>query len=172
MIHDRLVCGINKDCIQKRLLTEGDKLTLTKAISLAQSYETAVQDAISLLPKDVASQLVHRVQLPAQAYNGSKICYRCARTEHLPSACCFKKERCHACNKIGHIKRACKATSTSGRAPVKTVQLVTQNTNVSEYLLFTVTTSNIAPIMIAVKINDKEIHTELDTWTCKNPMPG
>ena len=37
MICDRLVCGINEDCIQKRLLTEGDKLTLTKAISLAQS---------------------------------------------------------------------------------------------------------------------------------------
>ena len=47
---------------------------------------------------------------------------------------------------------------------MKTVQLVTQNTpNVtteSEYPLFTVTTSNIAPIMITV---DKEIHMELDT---------
>ena len=166
MIRDRLVCGINEDSIQKRLLTEGDKLTLTKAISLAQSYETAVQDAASLLPKDVASQPVHRVQLSAQAYNRSKICYRCARTGHSPSACRFKKEHCHACNKIGHIKQACKATSTSGKAPVKAVQLVTQITNgaaESEYPLFTVKTSNVAPIMISVEINGKEIHMELDT---------
>ena len=41
MIRDRLVCGVNDDSIQKRLLTEGDKLSLTKAISIAQSHETA-----------------------------------------------------------------------------------------------------------------------------------
>ena len=41
MICDRLVCGINEDSIQKCLLTEGDTLTLVKAISIAQSYETA-----------------------------------------------------------------------------------------------------------------------------------
>ena len=46
MIRDRLVCGINEDSIQKRLLTEGDKLTLAKAISIAQSYETAEKDEI------------------------------------------------------------------------------------------------------------------------------
>ena len=45
MIRDRVVCGINEDAIQKRLLAEGDTLTLTKALSLAQAYETAVKDA-------------------------------------------------------------------------------------------------------------------------------
>ena len=41
MICDRLVCGVNDNSIQKRLLTEGDKLSLTKAISITQSYKTA-----------------------------------------------------------------------------------------------------------------------------------
>ena len=36
MIRDKLICGINEDSIQKRLLTEGDKLTLDKAIRIAQ----------------------------------------------------------------------------------------------------------------------------------------
>ena len=38
MIRGRVVCGVNDDAIQKRLLAEGDKLTLTKALTLAQSY--------------------------------------------------------------------------------------------------------------------------------------
>ena len=50
MIRDRLVCGINDDAIQKRLLAEGDKLSFAKAVSLAQSYESAVRDATVLLP--------------------------------------------------------------------------------------------------------------------------
>ena len=54
MIRDRLVCGVNDDSIQKRLLTE-DKLSLTKAISIAQSYKTAEKDATELLPQDANS---------------------------------------------------------------------------------------------------------------------
>ena len=44
MIRDRVVCRINEDAIQKKLLAEGDTITLTKALSLAQAYETAVKD--------------------------------------------------------------------------------------------------------------------------------
>ena len=33
MIRNRLVCGVNDDAIQKRLLAEGDKLTFAKAVS-------------------------------------------------------------------------------------------------------------------------------------------
>ena len=40
MIHDRLVCGINKDSIQKHLLTEAEKLMLDKVITIVQSYKT------------------------------------------------------------------------------------------------------------------------------------
>ena len=49
MICDRLVCGNNDDSIQKCLLMEGDKLSLTKATLIAHSYETAEKDATELL---------------------------------------------------------------------------------------------------------------------------
>ena len=65
--HDRVVCGINEDAIQKRLFVEGDTLTLTKALSLAQAYETAVKDATTSLPSDASPQQIHRVQSAAQA---------------------------------------------------------------------------------------------------------
>ena len=92
MICDRLVCGVNDDSIQKRLLTEGDKLSLTKAISIAQSYEMAEKHATELLPQDADSQPVYRVQ-PAPATGAPrKKCYRCAKAGYWPSACRFKKE--------------------------------------------------------------------------------
>ena len=71
MISDRLVCGVNDDSIQKRLLTEGDKLSLTKAISIAQSYKMAEKDATELLPQDANSQPVYRAQ-PAPATGAPK----------------------------------------------------------------------------------------------------
>ena len=109
MIRDRSVCGVNDDSIQKHLLTEGDKLLLTKAILIAQSHETAEKDATKLLPQDANSQPIYRVQ-PAPATGAPrKKCYRCAKVGHWQSACRFKKERCHNCNKVGHIKRACTA---------------------------------------------------------------
>ena len=42
MLRDRLVCGINDDSLQKRLLAEPD-LTYSLAVDLAQRNETASQ---------------------------------------------------------------------------------------------------------------------------------
>ena len=43
MLRDRLVCGINDDQMQKRLLSE-PKLTLEKATAIAQSMESAAKN--------------------------------------------------------------------------------------------------------------------------------
>ena len=43
-LRDRLVCGLRHEATQKRLLTE-PKLTLTKAIEIAQSLEAAEQNS-------------------------------------------------------------------------------------------------------------------------------
>ena len=144
---------------------------LTKAISIAQSYKIAEKNATELLPQDANSQPVYRVQPAPVTGAPSKRCNRCGKAGHWLSACCFKKERCgHNCNKVGHIKRAC--TAPSKGIPVRNVQLVsesdTTNTNFStvvghEYHLFTVTASQTPPIVIPVKINDKQIQMELDT---------
>ncbi len=44
MLRDRLVCGINEDSIQKRLLAEPN-LTYKKAVELARGLETADRNA-------------------------------------------------------------------------------------------------------------------------------
>ena len=50
MIRDRLVCVINDDGIQRRLLAE-KHLTYKKAVELEQSLETAVQNMKDLKTK-------------------------------------------------------------------------------------------------------------------------
>ena len=81
MLCDRLVCGINDSNFQKRLLSEGDKLTLADALAIAQALESAVQDSevlatspqvqpatVAFLKKhtDVTGQIDHcRTQIPS-----------------------------------------------------------------------------------------------------------
>ena len=47
MLRDRLVCGINNDRIQKRLLAEKE-LTFAKALELATAMELAEKSAVDI----------------------------------------------------------------------------------------------------------------------------
>ena len=52
MLRDRLVCGINHDCIQRRLLSEVT-LTFDTALQLAQAIKSADKDVQDLKPLKV-----------------------------------------------------------------------------------------------------------------------
>ena len=82
MLRDRLVCGINKPKIQKRLLAE-PKLTLTSAFDLAQALETASKDLLDIQLSQaqplVGDVFIHQVQDKKQGAT----CYRCGG--HHPS---------------------------------------------------------------------------------------
>ena len=54
MLRDRIVCGINDDTIQKRLLAEA-KLTYTKALDLAQGLEAAARNVKEISCKETAT---------------------------------------------------------------------------------------------------------------------
>ena len=62
MLRDRIVCRINDDVIQRRLLSEKD-LTYKKALEIAQGMESAAQDVKELRPTEVVltSLPVHHV---------------------------------------------------------------------------------------------------------------
>lgn len=45
MLHDRLVCGIQNERIQQRLLREGGSLTLKKAIDNELAKESVFENA-------------------------------------------------------------------------------------------------------------------------------
>ena len=45
MLRDRLVCGINHDRTQQRLLSEGGNLSLQKAMDISLSLESVIKQA-------------------------------------------------------------------------------------------------------------------------------
>lgn len=113
-LRDRIVCGINEDRIQRRLLSEAD-LTFEKALSIAVASETANKNAQEIQSQGATAKCFKMDKKPQEAYahrEPTKECYRCKGTQHEAADCKFKQEKCHACGKIGHIARACRSRST------------------------------------------------------------
>ena len=55
MLRDRIVCGINDDAIQRRLLTEPG-LTYKKSLEIAQNLEATSQNMRELHPTTTSSK--------------------------------------------------------------------------------------------------------------------
>ena len=163
MIRDRLVCGINDKQIQKHPLSEGDTLTLTKAMTLAQAIETATKDTQLMQPQSAPIQTIKGDPLQ-RGYSGQKKpCYHCATPGHSPADCRFRTAKCHNCNKVGHLKKTC----TAGRT-AKDVRKVSQDSpplsdsENSEYTLFTLNSSTTKPIQVNVLIDKQQLLMEMD----------
>lgn len=85
MIRDRLVCGINNERIQRRLLSEPD-LTYEKALKLAKTAESADKDTLKLKQQD-CGQDMDPPKPPVVLYNNKRrkpACHRCG-ANHSPA---------------------------------------------------------------------------------------
>ena len=117
MLRNCLVCSIQDDQIQKRLLAEL-KLTFPRAMELAQSLEAAAknvrelhssQQAVALSPKEI-----HQVAPPQQhSQKGDLSRYRYGKKGHTAAKCRFKNATCHLCGKVGHLKAVCRSGEAS-----------------------------------------------------------
>ena len=119
MRRDRLVCGINDQKLQRRLLAE-PTLTYEKAFALAQALETADKSAKEL---EKASG-VHFMQphsrpkgTPAEPQRQGQACYRCGGTNHSSATCRFKDSDCLHCGKKGHIAKVCRSRGNNSTRP-------------------------------------------------------
>ena len=142
MLRDRLVCGINDDRIQRRLLSESS-LKFERAWEIAQAMELAAKNAKDIqqhaseaMPAGPPQQQAHKVsstrpkarsQSKPQTHNQphgkpstSSRCYRCGRTDHTPQNCRARLYNCNNCGKQGHLAKVCKSgKSTQNPSPHK-----------------------------------------------------
>ena len=87
---------------------------LTSMLKLSRGKESNPVDLLSkskpskkLKPKKEVKHSQKRGSPPSKE-PGDQSCYRCLGN-HDHKSCAFLKEKCHRCNKTGHIARACKS---------------------------------------------------------------
>ena len=81
-LRDRLVCGLRNEGIHRRLLAEA-KLTLARALEIAQGMEAAERNAQSLKGSEAAVHKMNTSEEPATQRPPTRApCYRCGRATH------------------------------------------------------------------------------------------
>ena len=123
-IRDKLVCGLNDQKIQQKLLAVRN-LTLQSAMDTAVAMESAAKNARDLYGgvRGVKNEVgvysggnsgggVNR--LDKRSYKGygnvsvsKKECFRCGGIKHDSDHCTFKSRECFGCKKVGHGKQLC-----------------------------------------------------------------
>ena len=167
MLRDRLVCGINDNGTQRRLLAEPN-LTFKKALELALALESAERDAgdlTSKLPQNPVASVNVVVKKGSQNFKGS--CYRCGG-KHSQETCKFKQADCFNCGKTGHIAKACKKKEAGERnaesiavKPYKVKANVVSTEEIGIFVIEPPKKSN--PITARVRLGGKALEMEVDT---------
>ena len=175
MLRDRLVCGVNEESIQKRLLSISD-LTYDTAVKKALAMEAAMQNAKEMQASkkeevNSGDEQVHTVQRRhLRLHSPQRECHHCGNTNHTPDRYRFKDARCFACGKICHIGHVCR--SKRGRT-VQTVrdQVVGKECSgeAMEYHLHAVSAQSSDPITVEVSINGKKLG--IDTGAAVSLVP-
>ena len=177
MLRDRLVCGINDEHIQHRLLAK-DKLTYKKALEVAQGLETAAKNAQKLQGSSTSTAAtphgdVHRLHSkPFSSKQSLPACFQCGKSNHAPAKCQFKDAKCHNCGKTGHLRCVCRAP----KKPIartlceqhRDVRLVEEprTENPEEYTLFRLhssSTEHHKPYNATVEVEGQQLSMEIDT---------
>ncbi|XP_064479228.1 uncharacterized protein LOC135392449 [Ornithodoros turicata] len=124
------IVGLRDQRIRARLVQETD-LDINKALNISESCLRAEQESRQLDGKTSASSTLSTVsKVRSGGDRPQERCFRCGNTNHSEASSRFNKERCRACNRMGHIERMCPtkkrqtARTVSSRRSVKTIKSV------------------------------------------------
>ena len=182
MLRDRLVCGVNNEKIQQRLLAEKD-LTFAKAMELASAIESAEQGSRAISNGQAVQGSVnyqantrqqqqpwkrnsHRArpeseqrEHPGGHKNNPKlVCWRCG-DDHKAPECRFKESKCRNCKKTGHLAKMCRKGGQKKQA-----HYLDLDENEDSYSLYSVRSKALEDaMMISLTLNGVPVSMELDT---------
>ena len=187
MLRDRLVCGINHQGIQRKLLSADGELTYDSALKLALTVEASERDSKHLGAGENSNKDVHLTVSGAtpRPKGGNKItCYRCGGP-HLAPQCKHLESVCHFCKKKGHLATVCRSKAShassdkpppalppstrdhgSKKKPSKHTNQVNElypSDSEHEYDMHALTDKRSAPYMLDIELNNIPVQMELDT---------
>ena len=194
-LRDRLVSGIR----DKRMMSELLKLKLeeltfdiavTKCIAIEQSYKDveALQGGKESKPVDLLSKSKPNKKLkpkrevkpsekrgsPSPKESSDQSCYRCLGS-HDHKSCPYKKDKCHYCNKTGHIQRACKFKKRETQGSRPPVNYVNGDDRDSDDYLGSLEVNNVGDkdrvIWVSPEVQGRVIKMELDTGSAVSVLP-
>ena len=183
MLRDQLVCGVNDERIQWRLLAES-QLEFKKAMELATAMEMAdkntrdLQNGNSSARENPEEQQVNQVtkdptkepQLPprdSKQPNARRECFRCGGQFQDADKRRYKNEDYFKCHKKGHKASKCcsnrKPGCQNGRKCGNMHHMETAEEEEEEYTMFHMTTKEKEPYRVKLKLNGIHRSMEVDT---------
>lgn len=163
-LRDQIVCGINDEDVQRRLLSES-ALDLDSAISMALAAESAAsQSKLMRSENSFASNsqqsvdlLRHKKAVKGKLQNSKnetgKVCYSCG-SNHLRADCKFRNAVCHFCKGKGHIQKVCRK---KGSTPSRTNEIGVQEEYVNSL------NGHSFKQKIEVQLEGKNLNFEIDS---------
>ena len=111
-IRDQILFHCKSEYLQRRLLEEGDDLTLAKTLTLATECERVECRLKTLnVGKSVVSN-VNKVSRPKKNKQDKTdiVCYRCGNKGHYgkDASCPARGKKCHKCQGLNHYSSMCK----------------------------------------------------------------
>ncbi|XP_064477798.1 uncharacterized protein K02A2.6-like [Ornithodoros turicata] len=123
MVRDQIVAGTVIPGLRERLLSEGSRLTVERAIEVGRNMERTFAEARDMTEMTEDNQQVYRIakdkesahvkskQRTSKHLKTEMKCYRCGSKAHLAndSVCRAKRQTCRACGKTGHFAKMCRS---------------------------------------------------------------
>ena len=176
MLCDRLLCGVNDNAIQNRLLTEKD-LTFKKAFEIALAQELATKNVKILQGAEVNAVKTKRSkktqstkQEKTETKSKKTYCFRCGNPNHLADKCTLSKSIvCHFCKKEGHMAKVC-LKKKKGEGKIYTANSTSEDVANVEQLLTVDSKALNVPWTVTVDIEGKLLPFQVDTGASVSVM--
>lgn len=186
VLRDKFITGMDPGKVLDRLFLEDNKLTLARAVELAQNTDSA-QIGYGL-NKDISSVSIKEEPLPLHRFGGAsaraplrpngkkdasarnkdcagpsrpvvknKSCHRCGKVNHTPDKCKYRQYVCNNCGNKGHLSNVC-----------RNKQSINSLKPLNEVPMFAF--KSFEPIMLQIKLNNVPLHVELDSGSAFSVM--